>query len=184
MLKIQIDTIKDEELILEGAVKPSDLPELSDLLAADQSCLKETIRYRFRIFRVSGMIELQGHIAAEADLACGRCLEGFSLPIESDFELTFADELPEVEDESGEEIELSAEDMGISLLEGEELDLSEFLIEQLMLNMPFRPICRKDCKGLCPHCGADLNKEACQCHEEQFDTRFAALKNLKIESDK
>lgn len=184
LLTIQIDTIKDDEMLLTGDLDASDLPGLDDLTTNGQLTVKGAISYRFRLFRVSDMIEILGHVSSRVSLACSRCLEPFDLPVEADFDLTYADHLPEVEDESGEEIELTADDMGITLLEGEEIDLSESLVEQLLLSLPFQPICMKSCNGLCPNCGADLNQSECECSrsEPQFDTRFAGLKKLKIDS--
>lgn len=184
MLTIQIDRIKDDQILLEGQIEAADLSGLADLVASGQLSVTGPVTYGFRIYRVSGMIEIEGHVEAQVELSCSRCLAPVNQHVVDDFTLTYADHLPEVEDESGEEIELTAEDMGITLFEGEELDLAEPLFEQLVLGLPYQPLCAEGCKGLCPSCGTDLNKGACQCNEQQFDTRFAALKNLKIDSDK
>ena len=184
LLTIQVDTIKEDELLLSGDVETSGLAGLDDLLSGGQLVINGPVSYRFRIFLVSSMIEIQGHAEATVDLACSRCLEPFSSSVETDFELTYAEQLPEIADEFDEEIELTAEDMGISLIEGEEIDLAKPLVEQLLLSLPFQPICNENCKGLCPHCGADLNIKICGCSEPQFDTRFADLQKLKIDSDK
>ncbi len=60
------------------------------------------------------------------------------------------------------------------------LDLGGVAWEQFMLAMPVNPLCRPDCKGLCPICGANLNLEACDCHKEEEDPRMAPLRNLKV----
>ena len=184
LLTIHIDTIKDEDLLLSGDLGASELAGLDVLLSSGQLSLNGPVSYSFRIFRVSGMIEIQGLVGASVDLACSRCLEPFVSDVETGFELTYAEQLPEIDDESEEEIELTAEDMGISLIEGEVIDLAEPLVEQLMLSLPFQPICKESCIGLCPQCGADLNTAECGCSEPQFDTRFADLQKLKIDSDK
>ena len=186
MLTIQIDTIKEEELLLSGDLDPSVLAGLDDLISSGQLTINEPISYSFKIFCISSMIEIQGHVASQVNLACSRCLESFALPVETDFELTYAGQLPEVEneEEDDDEVELTAEEMGIVLLKGDEINLEEPLVEQLLLSLPFQPICRNECKGLCPQCGVDLNSAECSCNEPQFDTRFAALQKLKIDSDK
>ncbi len=186
LLTIQIDTIKAKELLLSGDLDASSLAGLDDLISSGQLAIDGSISYSFRIFRVSGMIEIQGQVKSQVALACSRCLEPFMLPVEVDFELTYADQLPEIEndDEDDDEIELTAEDMGIVLFAGEEIDLAEPLVEQLLLSLPFQPICKDDCNGLCPHCGVDLNQAKCGCNEPQFDTRFADLQKLKLDSDK
>jgi len=59
-----------------------------------------------------------------------------------------------------------------------ELDLTAGLTESLRLAMPMRLLCKPDCKGLCPSCGADLNERQCDCKTEQIDPRWEGLKKL------
>ena len=80
--------------------------------------------------------------------------------------------------EAGER-ELDEDDLGVLHLEEEVLDTRPILLEQLQLNIPMKPLCRPDCQGLCPQCGADLNLGACGCGERQVDPRWAALAALK-----
>ncbi len=63
-----------------------------------------------------------------------------------------------------------------------ELDVGGLLWEQLLLALPVKPLCRPDCKGICPICGGDLNKGSCQCKTEEGDPRMAVLRGLKISS--
>jgi len=59
-----------------------------------------------------------------------------------------------------------------------EIELNPFLREMVLLNHPVKMLCREDCKGICPQCGADLNYEACKCSETPIDPRWAELKKL------
>ncbi|MBM4412322.1 MAG: DUF177 domain-containing protein [Chloroflexi bacterium] len=63
------------------------------------------------------------------------------------------------------------------------LDLGVALREYALLELPMRPLCKSDCRGLCAGCGVDLNVEACRCHQEPVDERFAALKALLDSSE-
>ena len=58
------------------------------------------------------------------------------------------------------------------------IDLGEVMREQFFLALPMKPLCRPDCKGLCPICGANRNRQQCECREEWVDPRLAGLKNL------
>jgi hypothetical protein len=69
--------------------------------------------------------------------------------------------------------------VGVLHLDEEVLDTEPLLVEQLHLAVPMKPVCRPDCKGLCPHCGADRNRGECDCRETDVDPRWAALAKLR-----
>jgi len=100
-------------------------------------------------------------------LECVRCLEPFDLPITLELEETFR--LPGVGPKP---------DMTYAVNADGWLDLAPLLREQAWLAIPMKPLCSPDCRGLCPHCGANLNHESCTCEEEQIDPRLALLKDL------
>lgn len=80
-----------------------------------------------------------------------------------------------------EGIELADQDLDLFPFDGETVDLEPLLREHLVLAVPYAPLCREDCKGLCPQCGIDRNTGTCVC-EKPGDPRFAALKGLKLPS--
>ena len=63
------------------------------------------------------------------------------------------------------------------------IDLKEDVREAIILAFPLKPLCRPECRGLCPHCGRNLNEEKCECREEKIDPRLAKLKELLKESE-
>jgi uncharacterized protein len=75
---------------------------------------------------------------------------------------------------------LRAEDLEFSLYEGTEVDLSPLIREQVLLALPTRPLCEDDCRGLCPHCGVNLNRTTCECRVENLDPRLEAIRSLKL----
>ena len=87
--------------------------------------------------------------------------------------------LVERQPEAESEHSLHEQDLGDLYVTEEILETDPILIEQLQLNVPMKPLCRPDCKGLCPECGADLNEGACSCGEAKVDSRWAALAALK-----
>ena len=56
---------------------------------------------------------------------------------------------------------------------------ADVLAEQVNLALPMKVICSSDCRGLCPHCGANLNNEECRCEKNGADPRMAPLARLK-----
>jgi uncharacterized protein len=121
-----------------------------------------------------------GHLV----VACSRCVGEVRIPIEEKLRVTFMPpgEMPSEDDEPSDEgAEVREEDLDVFPFDGEKLDLEPLFREQFILAIPFAPVCREDCKGLCPQCGTDLNSGTCAC-EKPIDPRLAALKGLKLPS--
>jgi uncharacterized protein len=72
------------------------------------------------------------------------------------------------------------QDLDITYIAEDYVDLSDVLTEQLQLTVPFQPLCKEDCKGLCANCGADLNVGRCACSKLNKASPFSSLKNLKV----
>jgi uncharacterized protein len=123
---------------------------------------------------------LRARLSYEQTLSCNRCLKPIVDRVASEVELMILVERP---GESGGEHALHERDLGALYLEDERLDLDPILIEQLQLNIPMKPLCRADCRGLCPVCGIDRNTGACTCEESTADPRWAALAALKSRLD-
>jgi uncharacterized protein len=70
-----------------------------------------------------------------------------------------------------------------SRLEGDLLDLEPLLRDDVVLELPFQPLCRPDCKGLCPQCGADLNSQPDHTHEAAVDPRWEKLRRLEADGE-
>ena len=101
-------------------------------------------------------------------------------PVAATFKCTFAP--PPAE--SQEELELSADDLDFAYYEEDTIDLDVLVFEQVLLQIPIKPLCKDDCKGLCPHCGINLNVASCGCKSEDFDERLAVLKKFKVQQEK
>lgn len=84
-------------------------------------------------------------------------------------------------DSDGDELglELTSDDLDLYGYDGETIDLTALFRDQLVLAVPFAPLCAEDCQGLCAQCGADKNRETCQC-TPIGDPRWAALADLKV----
>ncbi len=118
--------------------------------------------------RNSQGIWVDGTLQCAAPVSCARCLEDFDQSIELQLQEMFY--YPPSKAPSATEY-IIRED-GI-------LDLVEPIREQMVLSVPIRPICQPTCRGLCPHCGRNLNEGECECQDEEVDPRLEALKSLK-----
>jgi uncharacterized protein len=116
-----------------------------------------------------------GRMQTRLELECGRCLERFEIPVESTFELRY---VPAVQNAGEGEREIEEDDLTTAFYKDETLDLEELMREQFQLALPMKPLCSEDCKGLCPECGANLNRTTCECAPKWEDPRLAPLKAL------
>lgn len=106
----------------------------------------------------------RGRATAMARLVCDRCLTERDEPVEASIEEVFRLR-PEGEDESRVE-------------PGGWIDLEQAVHDEVALALPLRPLCRPDCRGLCPTCGTDLNTDPCAGHGDEPSSPFTALKQL------
>lgn len=106
---------------------------------------------------------LTGNIDAELTLKCSRCLKDFKYKLKTDFE-------EELSKEEGDDDAIH--------FEGDTVDLTDIVINNILLSLPMKPVCSEDCKGLCPICGGDLNINKCGCTDRNIDPRLSVLKDL------
>jgi uncharacterized protein len=121
-------------------------------------------------------VGLTATLEAELQLACGRCLESFDSPVSCKFSLVLITEPIQVE---AAETQLTEQDLDLFHAEGGKAHLPTIAAEQVYLNLPLKPICKEDCQGLCPTCGANRNRLECGCPSENLDPRLAPLLDLK-----
>lgn len=121
-------------------------------------------------------ILLRGHLEGNLTLTCSRCLDPYTAPVVADFTLLLE---PGPEPAVPEE-ELTAEALDLDFYQEEVVDLERYLREQIILMVPLKPLCAETCKGICPRCGADLNRAPCRCQAEKTESPLAAaLAKLK-----
>lgn len=119
---------------------------------------------------------LRARMRYEQELACDRCLGPVRVEVSEPIELLI---LTHKQAPEAAEQELEEKDMSVVHLEGDELDTEPLVLEQVQLNVPMKPLCRPDCAGLCPRCGANLNHETCTCETREIDPRWSALADLR-----
>lgn len=119
-----------------------------------------------RLTRTAQGIYLEGTLHCSYPVECSRCLE----PIDQ----ALAPELAELFVYPPDK----AEDPILTIPETGILDLNPLLREMMLLNVPLQPVCRPECRGLCPVCGNNRNEQECSHPQESIDPRFAPLKSL------
>lgn len=117
---------------------------------------------------------VRGDLHGKVIVPCNRCAEDAAVAINADFS-----EYEEIPPETGAKDD-DLDGCIIYKMHAPMLNLAEIGWEQFMLAMPAQPLCRSDCKGLCQHCGANLNLSECSCRKESGDPRLAALRDVKV----
>lgn len=107
---------------------------------------------------------LKGKVDFCVLLNCSRCLENFSIPIKSEFNLKLKEEREhsQARNDALEEVEIETFPVKES-----RIDMREVLSEQIYLNIPLKPLCKEDCLGLCSICGGNLNSPKCDCQKNK-----------------
>lgn len=147
-----------------GAAVEFDYPlELSDFPWGEHCPLREPVAVRGTVRNMAGALLLHAQLDATLYLICDRCTRPFSTDKHLEYETLLSDRL---EDEENDDI---------VLLDGDgQLELDELLTDVFVLGLDTKNLCKEDCRGLCPGCGADLNEEPCRCKKET-DPRLAGL---------
>jgi uncharacterized protein len=181
-LILHTEQIKNNELLREFEVDPLILPIIAEMIKSRECEFREPLTISVKAFKVRELYQVEGYFQTRIRIECSRCLKDFDTPLASDFALTYTKEVPGLMDVLDEkEIELKLEEIGLLHFRGEEINLQQGIQEQVVMAFPLQPLCAKDCKGLCPRCGSDLNRKDCGCERKISSNTFAVLKNLKLD---
>lgn len=119
-------------------------------------------------------IRIHGRLEACVRSECDRCAEPVEIRVAQDFDVTYR---PASEIAKNEEIEIPAGELEVGFYEGDGVELNDVIREQVLLALPMKVVCRPDCQGLCPVCGANRNLEACRCQQPKRESPFSGLLN-------
>jgi uncharacterized protein len=177
MLLIDIPRIPPEGLDLDEALDPAAL----DLQGDADLALRPGGRVAAHVDLVDGTtLHLRGRLSGTVEIDCARCLERYAIPLGQELDLFYLPRAAEQPEAQEEEVELSDRDVVVGYYDADRLDLGEVLREQVLLALPLKPLCREDCRGLCPRCGRNRNVSPCGCppEEEPGDSRLEPLRRL------
>ena len=171
---IDLFQLSEPEHSFDAEIQPAEI-DLDD----ESARLEKPVKIAGRLRKGIAQTDVEGRIGAELEMECTRCLSPSAASLDVPFKVAY---VTEENYTSAEEAELRGEELGVAIFDGERIDLAELAREQILLNLPVRFLCREDCRGLCPKCGADRNTVNCNCEEGETDPRWSALKELKRNS--
>lgn len=188
---MHLSEIPDEGLSLACEVQPEELT-----LGPDDARVEGGLSLSVEIVKGGDGVSVAGMLGGTFVRQCVRCLSEFEDPARLSFAVEYRGEETQAQrsEPRGREVrpsgpvaagELSERDEpheNVYALAGDRLELGEMLREQVILAEPMQPLCREDCRGLCPVCGQNRNERECGCPEERPDSPFMILRRLQENS--
>jgi len=175
-MKLRIDDITAESRDLTFAEPEAEINRALGMGPISEYQLMRPVQVELAYYRAGTELFLQGTVEVATKANCARCAEDFATTARREFRYVLAPK--SLGDEA--ETDLRQEDLEFTLYEGDEVDLTPLIREQVLLALAERPLCREDCAGLCARCGANLNVGRCDCRVETADPRLAVLRSLKV----
>lgn len=165
------------KLNVVGALKApgQEFPFEADCCLEEMQVLGDPVRFeqisaRGVLLSSEEKISVHGEVTAEVVSQCARCLKEVRAPIQAGVDAVYG-------------LQPDPEDPDQYVYEASQVDLTDAIKDALVLALPLRFLCREDCKGLCPKCGADLNEGPCTCQEGDDDLNpFAALRSIVVDN--
>lgn len=179
-MRLELSHIRQPETAFHQVYQPADLSGRDE-----EYLVTAPVDLRMVIHKDQDRFRLAGTVKTDLELACSRCLEAFTLPVDREFDLRFlpAGTAEPETDAEDEEIEVEDDDVSLTFYRDEQIDLNELLREQFYLALPMKPLCSEACRGICPQCGTNRNTAPCACSPQWEDPRLAGLKTLLKRND-
>jgi uncharacterized protein len=171
-MRLRLDDITAEERHVNFAEPEADMNRTLSLGSVQEYRLLRAVDVWIAYYRAGTEIFIHGAVDADLAANCARCAEEFTTQRGRRFRYVLTPASISDATPGNGEIEYS-------VYRGEEVDLSPMVREQVLLALTERPLCREDCRGLCPRCGANLNQVSCACRAEIDDPRLAILRSLR-----
>jgi uncharacterized protein len=166
LLEVSIMRLKWKDIaVKKGKVTVQEQIELSPLLKGTKDILStEPLVIDLAAEYINGLVDVRGTLHTDLTLHCSRCLKTFSFHLDIPFQELYSN-LPTN----------SEKDEEIHTVTGDEIDLQPEVEQNFLLAIPYIPVCKEDCQGLCPVCGINRNLTSCECKQEKLDPRLAGL---------
>lgn len=169
---LRVSDLTEDGVHIGTLEEPQWLVNLPELWSESSEIkLLSKIGIDLEVTKVLKEVTVIGNIRLSIETPCSRCVEAVKIDLNPLVSLVLS---------PGDKLSGEDDDLEHETYQDDEVDLSNYLREQVAISLPIKVICNDDCKGLCTVCGTNLNLEDCECDKEQVDPRFAVLKNLKI----
>ena len=174
-MKVKLENIGDEGLLLDEEVKPEWLQEA--LGKNSPFSVMVPVKLRVQLFKADRVVHVRGDVGVKFQAECSRCLAQMDESLKVNIEVALFPS--DSGSDAAEDGEIEEADIGIATYEGQEIDLADIVRDEVFLQLPMTPVCRKTGAGLCGSCGANRNDGPCGC-PESLDLRWVALRDVKL----
>jgi uncharacterized protein len=178
-LKIRIDDVKKTRVDQDEVQPAGHYANLAQMEKAGECSFTEPVSASVSAIWEYDHVRATGTVTSAVQLSCSRCLAEYQQPISSNFTIFYTKSTGG--EQLDEEVELSDQDLVSVSYTGDEIDLDFEIAEQVMMEVPFKPLCSESCRGLCSQCGADLNAGECGCDRGGINLKMSALKKISLE---
>lgn len=184
-MRILVDHLSESPKRLEASESPDWLAAGLGLSEEREGVVREPLHVTLEAYRMGDDLLLSGEATGAVELVCGRCLARYRHPVRERFRMVLepagarvpAD--PEGARSLAQDGVYLSDELESGWFQGSEIQLDRLLVEQIALGLPVQPLCREDCRGLCPRCGVDRNVETCGCAPIRTPSPFAVLARLR-----
>jgi uncharacterized protein len=145
------------------------------VLEEDRLRLVQPPTVQGEVRRADRRAHVKGRVVAGVQVECDRCLTWIELPVDSNFKLEYVTQEDYLAQQADE---LTNDDLDLTVFDGDVIDIDSLVVEEILLEVPDHILCKDDCKGICPRCGADRNSVDCDCETTEVDPRWTGLKEL------
>ncbi len=173
-MNIRISEIVEGGLRITTHRRPEWVDNVPELSAQDDHMrLVSDVLIDLFLTREEGEINVSGTVTFTLHALCSRCLEPVRRTLSPEVRLVLTNDVRFSEDTD------SDLDVDYAYYEGEEIVLGDYLREVVAMGLPVRVLCDEGCRGLCPHCGANLNAGDCGCRSHWVDPRLVVLEKIR-----
>ncbi|HOJ87976.1 MAG TPA: DUF177 domain-containing protein [Pseudothermotoga sp.] len=174
---IEVEKVFEERRVIMEGIYEAKTIELPGV----ECRVLEPIRVKIVVALAKDGIAVGGYVKTVLEHPCDRCLKPVQLQIHGTIEALYK-HISEAPKEKEEELQSLR---NVLYYSSDKIDLSDRIIEAIIVDVPMRVLCKPDCKGLCPHCGADLNEDPNHsCREYKIDPRLSKLLLLSKKASK
>ena len=178
MVVLHVEEVKKKPRELDFSEAASSFEALHEMELAGECVFLTPVTGKLLACWEYDHVRVSGEARTRVRISSARCTADFEQELQSSFVIYYSEAVPG--EEVDDEIELAEQDLLSANYVGDEIRVMQEIAEQILTELPLKPLCDERCLGLCSSCGADLNREDCACERQNGTLAFSALKQFTV----